>query len=481
MIFAVVLFANSAANFVFGVVLSALLGPAEFGRYATVALAALTIGVAAFEWLRSSSLRFSGDVEGRQRIAASLEVGYLIAMALLYLAIGAAVLCGFNFGLPPALLALTPLLAVALTRVDFAGAQFRARDEPRAFATLYGLRQVLSFFFVVAVAYYTRDSTMTVATFAACSLIAAIALSSALRTPGARLRQASRRSLGQFLVYAKPIVASVVIYQLISLINRQVALDRLGAVATGELSLATDLGQRVFLVVNSVPELLLFQYALQRDRAEGRGAAERQIGVNMVLILALLAPLTAGYMAMAPTFEALLVPSAYRGEYARLTLELAPGFLVFCLISSGLSPVFQLARRTWPVTVGALAALAADFVLLQFGGAAASVDTLARAYSISLGVGFVVTAALALRQASVRPQIRDIAIIVAATLAMAFAIRPLNGLGSRSIAAALAVVCGGGLYGAVLLAFDVAGLRGWAAEWLRAPRGAWMAALRPRS
>jgi O-antigen/teichoic acid export membrane protein len=479
MIYAIVLFANSAANFVFGVALSALLGPAEFGRYATVALAALTIGVAAFEWLRASSLRFSGDVEGRLRTAASLDVGYLGAMALLCVAVGAAGLSGATFGLTPALLALTPLLAVALTRVDFAGAQFRARDMPRAFAALYGLRQVLSFVFVVGAAYYTRDSTMTVAAFAACSLIAAIALSAALRTPGAQLRQASHRRIAEFLIYAKPVVASVVIYQLISLINRQVALDHLGAVATGELSLATDLGQRLFFVVNSVPELLLFQFALQRDRAEGRGAAEGQIGVNMVLMLALLAPLAAGYMTMAPTFEALVVPSAYRGEYARLTLELAPGFLVFCLISSGLNPVFQLAKRTWPVTVAALGALATDFALLQFGGAAASVDALARAYSVSLCVGFLIAAALALRYAGVRPRMRDMAIVAAATIALAFALRPLNGLNSRAVAAALALICGGGLYGAVLLAFDVAGLRGWAAQRLRAPRWAWATALRP--
>jgi Na+-translocating ferredoxin:NAD+ oxidoreductase RnfD subunit len=132
------------------------------------------------------------------------------------------------------------------------------------------------------------------------------------------------------------------------------------------------------------------------------------------------------------------------------------------------------------VTIAALGALAVDFALLEFGGAAASVDSLARAYSISLCVGFVIAAALALRQASVRPRIRDIAIIVAATLVMAFALRPLNALGSRPLAAALAVVCGGGLYGAALLACDVAGLRGWAAEWLRAPRGAWTAALPPR-
>ena len=481
MIYAIVLFVNSAANFVFGVALSALLGPAEFGRYATVALAALTIGVAAFEWLRASSLRFSGDIEGRLSTAASLDLGYLGAMALLCVAVGAAALSGATFGLTPALLALVPLLAIALTRVDFAGAQFRARDMPRAFAALYGLRQILSFVFVVGAAYYTRDSTMTVAAFAACSLIAAIALSAALRTPGARLREASPRRIAEFLIYAKPVVASVVIYQLISLINRQVALDHLGAVATGELSLATDLGQRLFFVVNSVPELLLFQYALQRDRAEGRRAAERQVGVNMVLMLALLAPLTAGYMAMAPTFEALVVPTAYRGEYARLTLELAPGFLFFCLISSGLNPVFQLAKRTWPVTVAALGALATNFALLQFGGAASSVDALAKAYSVSIFVGFLIAVGLSLRHSNIRTRPRDLAIVVLATLALGFALRPLNALDSRLLAAALAVTCGGGLYSAVLLTFNVAGVRDWAAQWLRSPRQAWSTALRPHS
>ena len=73
MVFAVVFFLNAAANFLFGVVLSAILGPAEYGRYATIALAATTLGGAAFDWLRLSSLRFSGDQEGRERIAASVR------------------------------------------------------------------------------------------------------------------------------------------------------------------------------------------------------------------------------------------------------------------------------------------------------------------------------------------------------------------------------------------------------------------------
>ena len=83
-------------------------------------------------------------------------------------------------------------------------------------------------------------------------------------------------------------------------------------------------------------------------------------------------------------------------------------------------------------------------------------------------------------ESSARPRLRDVATIAAATVVMALAIRPLNGLGSHALAAALAVVVGGALYGAVLLLFDVAGLRALAWERLRAPRGALLAALRPR-
>ena len=83
MFIAVAFFPNVTANFVFGVAVSALLGPAEFGRYATVALAAVTLGGAMFDWLRFSSLRFAGDSEGGKQVAASLDAGYLLMMGLL--------------------------------------------------------------------------------------------------------------------------------------------------------------------------------------------------------------------------------------------------------------------------------------------------------------------------------------------------------------------------------------------------------------
>ena len=145
MLFATVFYFNSLGNFALGVALSALLGPAEFGRYATVALAAITLATAVLDWLRFSALRFSGETKGRIRIASSLEAAYVGVIVLLVLGVGAMLLGGWTLGLTPSLLVLTPLLAIALNRVDFAGALFRSRDQERAFAALYSLQASLLF------------------------------------------------------------------------------------------------------------------------------------------------------------------------------------------------------------------------------------------------------------------------------------------------------------------------------------------------
>ncbi len=459
MVFAVVFFANSAANFAIGLTLSALLGPAEFGRYATAMLTAMTLATALFDWLRLSSQRFSGDIEGRARIAASLDLAFLAMMALAVLAVAIGALTGLSFGFGHALVALMPLVAIANARCDYSGAQFRARDQAAPFAALYAMRQTLTFTAVVAVAVWTRDAGSVIAAMAVASLAPVVTLSAAMRTPGAALSQASRARLRQFVVYAKPVVASTVIYQLIGLINRQTALTLFGAAATGKLSLATDLGLRLFLVVNVLPEILLFQYALKRDREDGREAANRQIGVNSVIVFAILAPLTAGYMAMAPTFEALVVPSAYRGDFARLSLALAPGFFAYCALYSTLNPVFQLAQRTWPLTLAAVAALVADLAMLRLPIFNRDVDGIAAAYAASLAIGFLAAAIPGFRQRASRPALRDLLVIAGATAAMSVAIKPLNALAHPIVSAALAILIGAVIFGGSLMLFNVAGLR----------------------
>jgi hypothetical protein len=111
--------------------------------------------------------------------------------------------------------------------------------------------------------------------------------------------------------------------------------------------------------------------------------------------------------------------------------------------------------------------LACDLALVTLGGFHRDIESLAMAHAISLCVAFAVGAIAAMRDAAVRPSLRDVAVIAAATFAMAAAIRPLNQLGSPLLAAGLALTIGVILVGGAILLFDVAGLRRLAVKFLR--------------
>ncbi len=459
MLFTVAFFFNATANFAFGLALSALLGPAEFGRYSTVQLASITLATGTLDWLRYSTLRYSGDLSAKAAIASSLETGYFALTIAIYFGVGLLAAFGVTFNLGAVMLLLTPLLGAAAHRVDYTGAKFRVSEQSWRFAAIYGLRQALCFSVVLLVAWRTRDAVSVVAALAAANLVPAIVFADWSGAEGARLRNVSMEQLAQFFVYAKPIVISLVIYQLISLVNRYVALSTLGPAAAGKLSLAADLGQRLFGAINSLPDLMLFQYALRLDRSEGRAAADRQLGVNMALVFALLTPLAVGYAVMAPTFEALLVPTAFRGDFARLSFEHAPGFFALFVTISAVNPIFQLRNRTWLVTLAASSALATDLALLKLTSLGGSLDGLAIAYSASLVVSLLATLTVGLHISSVRPRLRDFVVIAAATAIMAALVRPLNDLPSHAEAAALAMAIGAVVLGGAGLLFDVGGVR----------------------
>jgi O-antigen/teichoic acid export membrane protein len=470
MIFTVTFIVNAVLNFVLGVALGAILGPAEYGRFATITLAATTLGMALFDWLRLSAIRFSGD-PSRPGISASLDGGYLAMIGVAVLGMLACMGAGWNFGAGPLLLALAPFLSIANARCDFCAAQFRARDQGRAFAVLYFLRHALTFTFVIAVAMKTQSVAAVIGALAAATLGPVILLGAQMRTRGAHLREADRRTLAGFVAYAKPIVVSTVLYQLIGLINRQTAIDHFGLAQAGKLALATDLGFRLFLAVNAIPESLLFREVLARDRVEGRAAAERQLGVNGAMVLALMIPLAIGYFAMMPTFQALVVPPAFRGDFIALSLRLTPGFLAFCILYSVLNPVFQLAQKTWPLTIAAAIALGCDLVLLRLPLFSSDAGGLALAHSVSLVVGCAAAAAMAMRRAAVRPSLRDVIVILGASATMAALVRPLNDVGSHWLAAFLAMLIGGATIAAALFVFDVAGLRGASVAFARGRSG----------
>ena len=270
---------------------------------------------------------------------------------------------------------------------------------------------------------------------------------------------AHMKDLWGFVVYSAPIVAATALFMAIGLVNRELALARFGAVETGKLSLAADLSFRLFVAFNFLPETVLFQIAMRREATEGPEAATLQIHLNQVYALAIIAPIALGYMAMTPTFEALLVPRAYRGDFVGLARDLAPGFLAYCAIYAICNPLFQLARRTWPIALAALAAFLANLALASFPPFSQSIEGLALAHSASLILGFTCAVVMVMWRTQMKPRWRDLTAVSIASAAMALAIRPLNAIPSAPLAAALALIVGGAIFGAALIVFDVAGLR----------------------
>ena len=109
---------------------------------------------------------------------------------------------------------------------------------------------------------------------------------------------------------------------------------------------------------------------------EGRLAAERQVAVNIVLSFAVLAPLTVGYMVMAPTFEALVAPAAFRGDYARLSLLLAPGLFAFCSIYFDVQSGVSARRKDLAADARGFDALMANLILVELPAFSTDMDGL---------------------------------------------------------------------------------------------------------
>jgi O-antigen/teichoic acid export membrane protein len=459
MLLSFVFYLNSLGNFALQIGLGALLSPAEYGRYATVSLAALTLAAATLDWLKVSALRFSVRSQSDDGAGVSLELGYFAIVAALYLMAAIAYVLHWSLGLTPALLLLMTLLAVASNRVDFVGARFRAHGRDREFSLLYGLRQGLYFTVVVGVAYFAREATAVIAAMAFASFACAALVGRSLKAPLPAVNRETRRDLRKLFFYGQPLVVSLMLYQLIYLVNRSFALHALGAAPAGNLSLATDIGSRLFVAFNALPELMLFQIVLKQQREHGTDAAIRQLEINAALVFALLAGLAAGYMAMAKTFAALVAPLAYRKDFADLSLALTPGFLALCLMISAVNPAFQLVKRTLPIAVAGATALVVDLALLKFTEAGQSLVGLAKANSVSFAVGFAVAVALAARISPARPRWRDLALTAALALLMGLALRRLDALSSHLLAAALALTLGGAFYLGGLLALNVADIR----------------------
>jgi hypothetical protein len=270
-----------------------------------------------------------------------------------------------------------------------------------------------------------------------------------------------------------PIVVANVLYQAVPAANRALVSQVDGFAAAGQLALAFELGIRVIGAIGSTLDVLLFQIAVLAEKTLGPRAARRQVSRNMAIQLAVLLPAVAGCWLILPSFEHLLVPPAFRGPFAQYFALMLPAILCFALASYCVGPAFQIAHRTMPLIVGGLVAAGADGLAVLLLPATADASRFAIAPSLASVAGLVATVGFLFTLEPMWPDRRDMIGVLSATVAMIVAIAPLRGLEPGLVALAAQAGLGILVYGAVIAAFDVAGLRSMAFRVISSRSPAW--------
>jgi len=452
---------NTIFNLIVGLIVARFLGPEEYGRFA-LGIGVMIFGQAlGFEWIRQCAIRFysARSRERKPHVRATLNAAFaLFTLGFVPLAALFAFF-GPELSLPRDLMALALAASIANGLFDYETATARARFDDRLYMRIVVIKNILSVIGMAGGAWLTGSARVTLAA-GMIALLGALAFSyTGLRDPGAGFARADRRLLRPYAAYAVPIVASVVLYQLIPLVNRDLAARFFGFAETGRFALAYDLGLRAVSALGSALDVLLFQIAVRAHDLHGQAEAREQVARNMAMVFAILAPACVGIWIVLPSIEVLIVPKSYRGAFGHFLTLMLPGLFCLGLSQFALNAVFQIARKTRPVVLAALAVCAADpliFLLLPKTGDASS---LALAQSLAMALGFVTLVGFARTNRAQWPGTRDLIWTLTAVAGMAALAGPWRDAHPGLLQMIAQMTLAGGFYLALVGFTDLAGLR----------------------
>ena len=453
---------NLLVNFVVGLIVAKFLGPEAFGRFAVALGAGALVQVALFGWLRLAAARFYSEKVRAERpeFRSSLDRAvWTLAFASTLLGLAGAAL-GAALGAGPALIFWALAFAAANGAFEYRLALLRARFHDKGYAGLILIKNLLSLGLTAGLAWGTGSAALTLAGTTMSLGLSALLLGRVLRDPEAARTRPRASVLRESLGYGLPLSASLLLFALIPLANRALGAQASGFADAGQLALAQDIGLRLVVTIGFAMDQLLFQLAVRADEYQGAREGRAQVAQNMAVMAAILLPALAGVWLVLPSFEALIVPSEFRGAFAKALSLLMPGLVAYGLMTFALAPAFQIARRTWPVIAAAGVACLADVILLAMPPREWTLETLALAQTGALMAGFAALLVLSPLARPQWPRLRDALGIGAATAAMVAAVLPLRAMEPGLGALLIQILCGASVYGALVLAFDIAGLRG---------------------
>jgi O-antigen/teichoic acid export membrane protein len=249
------------------------------------------------------------------------------------------------------------------------------------------------------------------------------------------------------------------LYLAIPLANRSVLAIVEGFSETGQFSLAYDFGTKAIQAIGSALDIVLFQIAVATHELHGPAQARQQIARNMTIVIAMVLPACTGLWLTLPSIEELAVPEAYRGHFDVLLPLMLTGLFCMAMIQYAISPIFQIEKKTAPLIAAALAACAADPLLLLFLHPGDGASRLAIAQTGAMLTALIVLIGFACRAWRQWPRPRDLAVAAFANALMGAIVLPMRNHEPGLATLFEQVATGVAVYAAVVLSFDVAGLR----------------------
>lgn len=452
---------NILFNFAIGLLVAKFLGPEEYGRFALAHATGIAVQTAFFDWIRLGATRFYSERIRSSEPALRATLDFAFALITMALVTGAAflILTGVTFTLSNGLIALALAIAVTNGLFDYHTALVRARFHDPLFTRLLVVKNILALILMGGGAFWFGSAKMTLIGGIVSLGGSVITARASLRDHGSNPRLARISIVRELMGYSLPIVGATLLYLAIPLANRSLVAVAYGFSETGQFSLAYDFGTKAIQAIGSALDIVLFQIAVAMHELHGPRQARQQIARNMTIVIAMVLPACTGLWLVLPSIEQLIVPYDYRGRFGMLLPLMMTGLFCMAIIQYGITPIFQIEKKTVPLVAAALSACAANFLLIYLLPRHGDASSLAIAQAGAMAVALAVLAAFATATRPQWPRPRDLAIIVLANAVMSALVLPLREESPGFVTLLLQVTTGAISYGLIVLGLDVAGLR----------------------
>src|SRR5579885_3495405 len=324
---------NILFNFAIGLFVAKFLGPEEYGRFALGYATAMFVQTGFFDWIRLGATRFYSERirTAEPALRATLDVGFAAVTAALAAGASLLFLSGANFALSWPLIALAIGVAAANALFDYYAALVRACFDDRLLARLLLVKNVLAFTLMAGGAFALGTAALTLAGGIISLGGSALTARAALRDPASKLSLAPLASRSVLAIFE-------------------------GFSQTGQFSLAFDFGTKAIQAIGSTLDIVLFQIAVALHELRSPAQAQRQIARNLTIVVAMVLPACTGLWLTLPSVEQLAIPEAYRSHFDVLLPLMMTGLFAMAVIQYGISPIFQIEKKTMPLIVAALSA-----------------------------------------------------------------------------------------------------------------------------